>query len=625
MVLPRFLAELKHRKVYRAAVVYAAVGWALLEAADVVLPRLGLPDWTVDVVLAVVLLCFPLAIVFAWIFDISAQGIVRTGPLSPASHPHRLNIPAIVEFVLILVLVLAVGSLYVERLSLEKRLAEAESSVRERPGTDQLVINNPEQYRAIAVLPFADMSEAGDQAWFAEGIAEELLLALAGVEGLHVMARTSSFAFKETDKTVAEIAEILGVQAVLEGSVRRSGERVRIAAQLVDADSGYHLWSGSYERRLTDIFQLQDELARAVVQALRIELGVGSSGVLIAEQTRSQEAYNWFIRARAVLDLSNPETTARGIALLERAVEADPDYALAWGYLSWARSLNLIWHPFEQSSPAVVEAYERALALNPDQSDAQAARALMTLLIEHDWEAAGKMFQHALRSPDNASAITGYSMFFLQHIDKVELALQLQRKAEQRDPLHADYKAQLSHLLLNNGDAEAAVLKAREALALKERHIIALWMLMSAETALGNFAAVEELVDRLPPELQQWPNIKVRRGINYAAAGEVDKAREIYREHLANPWGGGMVILAQLALLLGEVEEAIDIMEREVARTSWTQAWARTLYRNHPALKDHPRYLLLLERIGLDDESVAALHHKLPFDQVMEKLNKNVQ
>jgi tetratricopeptide (TPR) repeat protein len=340
------------------------------------------------------------------------------------------------------------------------------------------------------------------------------LLALAGVEGLHVMARTSSFAFKETDKTVAEIAEILGVQAVLEGSVRRSGERVRIAAQLVDADSGYHLWSGSYERRLTDIFQLQDELARAVVQALRIELGVGSSGVLIAEQTRSQEAYNWFIRARAVLDLSNPETTARGIALLERAVEADPDYALAWGYLSWARSLNLIWHPFEQSSPAVVEAYERALALNPDQSDAQAARALMTLLIEHDWEAAGKMFQHALRSPDNASAITGYSMFFLQHIDKVELALQMQRKAEQRDPLHADYKAQLSHLLLNNGDAEAAVLKAREALALKERHIIALWMLMSAETALGNFAAVEELFDQLPPELQQWPNISVRRGIN---------------------------------------------------------------------------------------------------------------
>jgi TolB-like protein/thioredoxin-like negative regulator of GroEL len=608
MVLPRFLAELKHRNVYRAAVVYAAVGWALLEAADVVLPRLGLPDWTVNLVLALVLLGFPLAVVFAWIFDVSAQGIVRTEPISPDAR-HRFSFVSIAEFVLICFLVVIVGYLYVERLSLQKKLVEPEIAVQEAPA-----IPNPEQYRAIAVLPFADMSEAGDQAWFAEGIAEELLLALAGVEGLHVMARTSSFAFKETDKTVAEIAEILGVQAVLEGSVRRSGERVRIAAQLVDADSGYHLWSGSYERQLTDIFQLQDELARAVVQALRIELGVDTSGVLVAEQTRSPEAYNWFIRGRAVLDLSHPETTARGISLLERAVEADPDYALAWGYLSWARALNLIWHPFEQSSPAVVEAYERALALNPDQSDALAARALMTLLVEHDWEAAGRMLQRAMESSDNANAISGYSLFFLQHIDKVELALQLQRKAEQRDPLHADHKANLSNILLNSGDAEGAALKAREALALNERHIIALWGLISAETALGNFTEVQQIIDELPPELQQWPNIMIRRGVSHAAAGEFDKAREIYREYLANPWGGGMMILAYLALQLGEVEEAIDIMEGEVARTSWTQAWARTLFRNHPALEDHPRYLALLERMGLDDESVAALHKKLSFD-----------
>jgi hypothetical protein len=129
MVLPRFLAELKHRKVYRAAVVYAAVGWALLEMADVVLPRLGLPDWTVNLVLAVVLLGFPLAIVFAWIFDLSPQGIVRTKPLSPAGHPHPFSVLALVELVLILALVLAVGGLYVGKLSLQTRLAESESAV----------------------------------------------------------------------------------------------------------------------------------------------------------------------------------------------------------------------------------------------------------------------------------------------------------------------------------------------------------------------------------------------------------------------------------------------------------------------------------------------------------------
>jgi TolB-like protein len=162
-------------------------------------------------------------------------------------------------------------------------MMKPESAVQEEPGAGQPAVPNPEQYRAIAVLPFADMSEAGDQAWFAEGIAEELLIALSQVEELYVMARTSSFAFKDTDKTIAEIADILGVQAVLEGSVRRSGARVRITAQLVDARSGYHLWSGSYEREVTDIFQLQDELARAIVQALRVELGVESVEPLVAE------------------------------------------------------------------------------------------------------------------------------------------------------------------------------------------------------------------------------------------------------------------------------------------------------------------------------------------------------
>jgi adenylate cyclase len=189
------------------------------------------------------------------------------------------------------------------------------------------------------------MSEAGDQGWFAEGIAEELLIALSQVNELNVMARTSSFSFKDTDKTVAEIAGILGVQAVLEGSVRRSGDRVRITAQLVDAGSGYHIWSGSYERQLTDIFQLQDELARSIVQTLRVELGVGPTVPLVAEQTKSMEAYNWFLRGRAESSIGNLDNSDQSIRYFEKAVEADPNYALAWGYLAMASGLSMIWQP----------------------------------------------------------------------------------------------------------------------------------------------------------------------------------------------------------------------------------------------------------------------------------------
>ena len=614
MSLPRFLAELKHRKVYRVALVYAGVGWALLEASGMVLPRLELPDWTVNFVLAVVLLGFPLALIFAWIFDFSPRGIVRTEPLAPESHHHSLTIAATVEFALILALVVAVGSLYVDRLSLEKRLAESESALEKNLGTDQPVIPNPEQYRAIAVLPFADMSEAGDQVWFAEGIAEELLHALASVEGLQVMARTSSFAFKDTDKTIAEIAGILGVQAVLEGSVRRSGDRVRIAAQLVDASNGYHLWSGSYEREITDIFQLQDELARDIVQALRVELGVDAAKRLVAEQTRSPEAYNWFIRGRALFDWADQEELYRSASCFEKAVKADPDYALAWGYLSFARITMLLFRPFDEVGPAAAAAYGRALALDPEQSEALAVKALMTLLLEHDWETAGRLYQQAMVPKEDSFAMTGYAVFYLQVIDRADEAIRLYTEAEKRDPLHVGYKSNLAAILLFTGDTEGAIRKGREALELNPRHLNVITFLILAYVEKGNYPAVQRLLEIIPTPLQEEPRIKAAIGAYHAARGDDEKARKIYRELLDNPPRGGPFFIAVLALGLGEVEEFIDLMERQVDEKRWTQFFIRSNFRHNNAVKDHLRYLALLKRIGLDDESVAALHQKLSFD-----------
>jgi adenylate cyclase len=604
MVLPRFLTELKRRKVYRVALVYSAVGWVLLEAADVVLPRLGLPDWTVNLVLALVLLGFPLAIVFAWIFDFSAQGVVRTPPLSPGER-HHFSVARIAEFVLIGVLVATVGYLYVDRLSLQKGMMKPESAVQEKAAA-----RNPEQYRAIAVLPFADMSEAGDQAWFAEGIAEELLIALSQVEELYVMARTSSFAFKGTDKTIAEIAEILGVQAVLEGSVRRSGDRVRISAQLVDASNGYNLWSGSYERQLTDIFQLQDELARSIVQALRVELGVERTAPLVAQQTRSPEAYNWFLRGRAMHDWANSQSNALTISYFEKAVEADPDYAMAWGHLAWAQIMSMVWQSFEVASSAAIPAYERALALDPEQSEALTAKGLVIQILEHDWETAGELYQRAMASMGNTNAMVVYATFFLQHIDEIPEAIRLYAEAEKRDPLHAGYKANLAQLLLVSGDAEAAARKAREAIKLNPQHVFALYTLVQAYTLAGNYTAAHEFLESLPTALQQDEWIRNSAALCYAAQGDYDKARQIYRGVVDNKRS----IVSQVALSLGEVEEAIDLMELDVEQKSWVQFWFRTLFRHNDAIKDHPRYLAVLKRIGLDDESVAALHHKMSFD-----------
>jgi TolB-like protein len=578
--------------------------------ADVAFPRLGLPDWTVNLVLALVLLGFPLAIVFAWIFDFSPQGVVRTQPISPEAHHHRFYITTIVEFVLIVVLVVTVGYLYVDRLSLQKGMMKPESAESSNPAAP-----NSEQYRAIAVLPFADMSEAADQAWFAEGIAEELLIALSQVEQLSVMARTSSFAFKDTDKTITEIAGILGVQAVLEGSVRRSGDRVRITAQLVDAGSGYHIWSGSYQRELTDIFELEDELARAIVQALRVELGVESIEPLVAEQTKSLEAYNWFLRGRALLDWDSPENLYLSISYFEKAVEADPDYAMAWGALAAARSLTALWQATEEASPSTIMAYERALELDPDQSGALSAKAWMTLLLQRDWETAGKLYQRALADRENSLAMSAYASFYLASIDRIPQAIRLYSIVEKRDPLHAGLKSNLAFLLLRSGDAEAAILKAQEALELKPQHFFALMALVDAYTVAENCPAALDVVESLPIALQQDTRFSARAALCYASQGDYVNARKIYREVVeSGPSSLDMIVAPHLALGLGEVEEAIDLMERGVEIKSWPQFLIRNVFRHNDAVKDHPRYLALLKRIGLDDESVAALHRKMSFD-----------
>jgi TolB-like protein/Tfp pilus assembly protein PilF len=464
------------------------------------------------------------------------------------------------------------------------------------------------------VLPFADMSEAGDQDWFAEGIAEELLIALSQVEQLSVMARTSSFAFKDTDKTIAEIADILGVQAVLEGSVRRSGDRVRITAQLVDASNGYNLWSGSYERQLTDIFQLQDELARSIVKTLRVQLGVEHADPLIVAQTENLEAYEWFLRGRALVNWANPDRVFQSVINLERAVELDPNYALAWGYLSFARFTTAIYRLFDEVSPSIVSAYERALLLDPEQSMALSVKAFMTQMSSYNYEDAGRLYQQSIVFRPDALAIAAYSFWYLVAIDQGELAIKLMREAERLDPLHSGLKNNFTMLLRIMGKAEAAVLKAQQVLQVDPRHEIAMINLIGVYAETGRFTEIEQILDNMPPALLDRPRTKLHIGLYHAERGDVQEARDIYRQLLDDPRHYPFPFFARLALKLGEVEQAIDLMEREIEIKAFTLFWIRPLFRNEEALRDHPRYLALLKRIGLDDESVAALHRKMSFD-----------
>jgi TolB-like protein len=564
-----------------------------------------------------VLLGFPLALVFAWIFDVSAQGIARTEPLAPEDHPHRFSIAAIVEFVLIVALVVVVGGLYVDRLSLENRLAEYESPVQGKTDTGQAEVFHPVQYRAIAVLPFADMSENKDQDWFAEGIAEELLIALSQVQPLSVKARTSSFAFKGTDKTVAEIADILGVQAVLEGSVRRFKDRVRVTAQLVDAHTGFQIWSGSYERQVTDIFQLQDELAKSVVEALRVELRVDPSAPLVAEQTRVPEAYNWFIRGRAAYEWAKPQETMRSIQYFERAVQADPGYAMAWGYLSLARCVMMMFRSFEEVGPPSLAAMEHALELDPEQSEALAVKALMTQLLDRDWEAAGRLYLRAMASNENQQALAMYAIFYLQFVDQQRKAIKLYTTYSKNDPLHAGYKANLASIIYWAGDVNGAISKAVEALQLDPGHLVAIEYLIPGYTDINDTAALASLLDSLPPAVLKLTEIKPLVARSYAVRGDGAGARKIYHDLLASSDSLTPLALmntAWLAISLGEIDESVELLERVEKGGSWLQFWIKLVPMENIAIRENTRYQALLRRMGLDDASVAALNKRMSFD-----------
>ena len=387
---------------------------------------------------------------------------------------------------------------------------------------------------------------------------------------------------------------------------------------LVDANSGFHIWSGSYERQITDIFQLQDELAKSVVEALRIELGVEPSVPLVAEQTRIPEAYNWFMRGRALFDWANPKDTLRSISHFEKAVEIDPDYAAAWGYISYNYMILMIYRPFSEVGQPSIAAYERALELDPEQSEALGIKAVMTQLLEHDWEAAGRLYQRAMVSNKSSHATKrAYAVFYLQFINRQSQAIELFSETAKLDPLHAGRAATLAGMFYFAGDNQSAIREARKALQLDPEHILAINYLISAYTGTNDFVALELLLASIPLALQERPDIKALVGQSYAVRGDEEKARKIYRE-LVNSIDSlipiAVIDAAFLALSLGEVEEGIDLLERLEKSNSWIQFWSKLLVPHYPLIREHPRYLALLKRIGLDDESVAALNRRMSFD-----------
>ncbi len=292
--LRRFFRELKRRNVYRVAATYLAVAFVGFQAVNLLIPDTNLPGWTDRLLLAVLIVGFPVSVVVAWAFEMSPEGVKRTEPTGADDAP-----------------------------------AEDERYSATAPGNQYETAATGPPEKSVAVLPFTDMSPNRDQQYFGEGLAEEVLNALTQLEDLEVASRTSAFAYQGRDAGVREIGRELGVATVVEGSVRKAGERLRVTAQLVEADSGYHLWSETFDRELEDVFAIQDEITVSIVEALQVELFGDEADRLTRVGTDDAEAYDLYLEGRHYWQRRYKVGLETALEYFEAALEKDSDFALA--------------------------------------------------------------------------------------------------------------------------------------------------------------------------------------------------------------------------------------------------------------------------------------------------------
>ena len=458
-------AELKRRNVIRVGILYLVSAWLLMQLTDVLSSLLPVPEWTGSLVVLLLVIGFFPTLVFAWVFELTPDGLKREtevdhSQLTSSMAEQRTNT------LIVILLIIAVGAVIVDRLVPEKsapgkqNIDLADVAAPAAADSDSAVIDEA----SIAVLPFADLSQQQDQRFFTDGISEELLNVLVRVDGLRVASRTSSFGFRDTSLNVSKIGEELKVRHVLEGSVRKDEQRIRITAQLIDAQTDKHLWSETYDRELSDIFAIQDEIANAIVGALVDELGIeqGTRIVNIVPATENLNAYELYLKGRDLFQrrVSLPLSTN----LFEQAIALDPDFARAWEGLA---AVNLIIDDWVVSDidhvPAAGAAAKKAIELDPSLSMPYAVLATTEAA---GWLETFRNYDLALANdPKNLTAFLWRGIAY-REVGLFDKAIADLLTCLEFDPLYFTCKQHLALAYIVSGDDQAGLRLFEEAISI---------------------------------------------------------------------------------------------------------------------------------------------------------------
>ena len=582
--------ELRRRNVFKVAVAYAIVAWLLIEMVATVFPALKLPEWTVTFVTALILISFPIILIGAWAFEVTPDGLKRTREV-PMEHSITHITGRKFDFAIIGLLAIAVVFLVVDNYVLIDEPAPVVSE------QSELAVQPVE--KSIAVLPFVNMSSDPEQEFFSDGLSEEILNLLAKIRGLKVIGRTSSFAFKGRNEDLRGIGQALGVNTVLEGSVRKSGERVRITAQLIDVSDGAHIWSETYDRTMTDIFAVQDDVAAAIIDALQIHVGTNPTR---GRPTENTEAYTLFLKATASFDASATINTEE---ILLQAIELDPKFAEAYELLAYC------YWVLCGTGTTVVEAQKltgdaaaKALALDPDLVFAQ---ALYQSGNAENYSYLGEIeaFERAMRQQPGNSALMDALAWDLLAAGYGQEALEVAERFVEFDPLSPLVNFNLATALYAVGRTSESL--AALDLTLQLGHDFVTWV-------IGNVNLVEKQDDVAIAHFEAFlkqrrlPSNWVRELVTAArhpATGQASLDRRIPQIVASTPEEYAYMMQGYLTdwyLLFGFLDRYFElIVDLDPTDSTWSDAeipvYNGTVFRRL-GFTAHPKYLEVIESIG---------------------------
>jgi TolB-like protein len=454
--MPRLFEELKRRNVFKIGTAYVVMAWLLAQITDVFLEPFGAPDWIIKTILLVLLAGFPLALFFAWAFEMTPEGIKKEKDVDRSQSitdetGQKLNLA------IIFILVVALGYFAYDKFALaperDAELVRATENAQVEP--DDKVASE----KSIAVLPFLNMSEDADNEYFSDGISEEILNSLARVKELKVAGRTSSFAFKGKNQDLRQIGDALGVGHILEGSVRKAGTKVRITAQLIQVDDGFHLWSDTYDRELDDVFAIQDEIATAILEQLKAHLLDGEQIVITSAATNS-EAYDLYLLAKQrIYDRTRPALESAA-DILDKAIAVDPDYAPAYAQRGITALLlsdeSYGTLPQEQSQTQAKLYLDQALRLDPQHPEALAGMGLYYRNIPGKTTESIEALEKALAINPSQINASNWLQGTYGMAGRITEQIQMLESTVERDPLYRPGASNLNGMYIARGELDKA-------------------------------------------------------------------------------------------------------------------------------------------------------------------------